>query len=102
MLPASKIIFQVPLILRGGSVEGVLVSLIAVVNEDEVDVLGLQAADIDRTRNDVQVFLLHHLKPVFVGILDVVVVGNSGAAGASMMERIVAAGLFLNLIREIP
>ena len=102
MLPASKIVFQVQLILRRGSLVGGLVSFIAVVNQDRFGLVGLDMADVDRSRQHMNILLVEDLETVLVRILDIVSVRNPGALGASVIKRIVAAGFFLILIREIP
>ena len=94
MLPATKIILQIQRLLRRRSLVGNLVSFVAVVNQGKVDLLGLDAADVNLPWDDMNVFHAEDFETVLVGILDVVSVGNPGAVGAPVIEGIIAA--FLN------
>src|SRR5260370_28096369 len=100
MLPAAKVVLQMKRFLRCGSLVRRLVSFVAVVNQDNVElVLDLDVAYLPLHQKNV--LQVDDFETVLVRILEIVVVGYSGALGAPVIERIVAACLTLAFVREV-
>jgi hypothetical protein len=100
MRPAPKIVLQIQRILGRRAFVGCLVSLIAIVNKDDIGFvfdfyvryLPIQQKNIPE---------MDDLEPVLVWIFEVVVVGNSGAVGVTVIQRIVAAGFASGFVGKI-
>src|SRR5271170_45498 len=100
MLPPAKVVLQIERFHRCRSLVRRLVSLVSIEYLDKVELaLDLDVADLPLDQKNV--LGVDHLETVFVGILDVVVVVNAGAVGASVVERIVAASFFPVFVSEI-
>ena len=100
MLPAAKVVLQIKRFLRCRSLVRRLVSFVAIVDQDNIElVLDLDVADLPLHQKNV--LQVDDFETVLVRILEIVVVGNPGALGAPVIERIVAAGLTLAFVGEV-
>src|SRR6266851_7768793 len=100
MLPTAKVVLQIKRFLRSRSLERRLVSFVAIVNPDNIElVLDLDVAHLSLHQKNV--LQVDDFETVLVWILEIVVVGNPGALGAPVIERIVAACLALAFVSEV-
>src|SRR5208282_3447854 len=100
MLAAAKVVLQIELILRRRSLVRNLVSFVAVVNQNNI----VLVFDLDVTHlpeQEKNVLGVDDFETVPVGILEIVSVGNPGALGTSVMERIVASLLTAVFVSEV-
>src|SRR5208282_577120 len=101
MLAAAKVVLELELLLRGGSLVGNLVAFVPVVNQNQIGLVGLHPADVNLPWYQVKGFRAENFETVFVRILDIVAVGNARAFGASVIEGIVAAFLATILVGKV-
>jgi hypothetical protein len=101
MRPAAKVVLQIQLFLRRRSLVRNFISPVAIVDQDKIGLVGLDAADVNRPRNDVNIFQAEDLETVAVRILDIVSVRDAGALSAPVVERILTAFLHPVLIRKV-
>src|SRR6266446_10869069 len=100
MLAAAKVVLQIKRFLRRRSLVRRLVSFVAVVNQDNIElVLDLDVAYLSLHQKNV--LQVDDFETVLVRILEIVVVGNPGALGAPVIEGIVAACLTLAFVGEV-
>src|ERR1700716_2565046 len=100
MLAAAKGVLQFERLFRSRTLVRRLVSFVAVVDQDNIElVLHLDVAHL--TFNQKNVLQVDDFETVLVRILEIVVVGNPGALSVPVIERIVAACLFLVFVSEV-
>jgi len=100
MPAAAQVVLQVERFHRGRPLVGRFVSFVAVEDLDKIE-LSLDLDVAHRPLEQENVLGVDDFETVLIGVLDVVVVGNSSAVGASVIKGIVAAGLFPVFVSEV-